>query len=144
MQSYMNAGCDISNRNVWEYYISNDRRMPIHSGEHLQFDNNDGVEELIPYLKHTSTSLTSRFFQSLLLLCDEVCQKNVRVVWCCFPSKLLVVCCFSCFVSNTEQAEVEPSSGGLQVIKSQVDLKWSELDVYMLQPSLGLGNVTHD
>ena len=32
-----------------EYYISNGRGMPIYSGEHIHVDNDDVVEELIPW-----------------------------------------------------------------------------------------------
>ena len=109
-----------------EYYISNGCGMPIYSGEHIQVDNDDGVEELIPWTLEACIrqALTHKVsFQSSLLLWEEVCQKYVMVTWCCFPTKIYVCCMlFVIFVSVIEQEEAEPSREGLQVIASQVDL----------------------
>lgn len=44
-------GCD--------YYVSNGRGMPIYTGEHIRVDNEDGVEELIPWTLETYIKLSN-------------------------------------------------------------------------------------
>ena len=86
-----------------ECYISNGCGMPIYSGEHIQVDNDDGVEELIPWtleayvkLSHIKYPSKARFYcgkkfvKSMLWLHGAVFQPKFMFAVCCllflFPS----------------------------------------------------------
>jgi len=77
--------------------------MPIYSGEHIQVDNDDGVEEFIPwtleaYIKLSSIKYPSKarfycvkkFVKSMLWLLGAVFQPKFMFSVCCllclFPS----------------------------------------------------------
>ena len=42
-----------------EYYVANGRGMPICGEEYIRVDNDEGVEELIPWTLHTYIKLSS-------------------------------------------------------------------------------------